>query len=103
MCPSCPKNELQSAEIQIKLSFLIKIAQYPSSSSMIEKYNLTDYLILDSLTQSINYNVKILIPTIKINCDENPDLNNNQRIKMDILDKIKQNRRRLFCFALMKT
>jgi hypothetical protein len=26
----------------------------------------------------------------KINCEENPDLNNNQRIKMDILHKVKQ-------------
>ena len=53
-------------------------------------YDLGDVYIVETDPFENNYNVKILIPSIKINCDENPDLNNNQRIKMDILDKIKQ-------------
>ena len=53
-------------------------------------YDLGNVYIVETDPFENNYNVKILIPAIKINCDENPDLNNNQRIKMDILDKIKQ-------------
>ena len=53
-------------------------------------YDLGNVYIVETDPFENNYNVKILIPTIKINCDENPDLNNNQRIKIDILDKIKQ-------------
>ena len=53
-------------------------------------YDLGNVYIVETDPFENNYNVKILIPSIKINCDENPDLNNNQRIKMDILDKIKQ-------------
>ena len=53
-------------------------------------YDLGNVYIVETDPFENNYNVKILIPTIKISCDENPDLNNNQRIKMDILDKIKQ-------------
>jgi hypothetical protein len=53
-------------------------------------YDLGNVYIVETDPFENNYNVKILIPTIKINCDENPDLNGNQRIKMDILDKIKQ-------------
>ena len=53
-------------------------------------YDLGDVYIVETDPFENNYNVKILIPSIKINCDENPDLNNNQRIKMDILHKIKQ-------------
>jgi len=53
-------------------------------------YDLGDVYIVETDPFENNYNVKILIPSIKINCEENPDLNNNQRIKMDILSKIKQ-------------
>jgi hypothetical protein len=53
-------------------------------------YDLGNVYIVETDPFENNYNVKILIPTIKINCEENPDLNNNQRIKIDILDKIKQ-------------
>ena len=53
-------------------------------------YDLGNVYIIETDPFENNYNVKVLIPTIKINCEENPDLNNNQRIKMDILDKIKQ-------------
>jgi hypothetical protein len=53
-------------------------------------YDLGDVYIVETDPFENNYNVKILIPSIKINCEENPDLNNNQRIKMDILNKIKQ-------------
>ena len=53
-------------------------------------YDLGNVYIVETDPFENNYNVKILIPTIKINCDENLDLNNNQRIKIDILDKIKQ-------------
>ena len=53
-------------------------------------YDLGNVYIVETDPFENNYNVKILIPAIKISCDENPDLNNNQRIKMDILDKIKQ-------------
>ena len=53
-------------------------------------YDLGNVYIVETDPFENNYNVKILIPTIKINCDENPDLNSNQRIKIDILDKVKQ-------------
>jgi hypothetical protein len=53
-------------------------------------YDLGDVYIVETDPFENNYNVKILIPSIKINCEENLDLNNNQRIKMDILSKIKQ-------------
>jgi len=53
-------------------------------------YDLGNVYIIETDPFENNYNVKVLIPTIKINCDENPDLNNNQRIKMDILDLIKK-------------
>lgn len=53
-------------------------------------YDLGDVYIVETDPFENNYNVKILIPSIKINCEKNPDLNNNQRIKMDILHKIKQ-------------
>ena len=53
-------------------------------------YDLGNVYIVETDPIEKNYNVKILIPTIKINCDENPDLNSNQRIKIDILDKVKQ-------------
>jgi hypothetical protein len=53
-------------------------------------YDLGNVYIVETDPFENNYNVKILIPSIKINCEENPDLNNNQRIKMDILSKIKQ-------------
>jgi len=53
-------------------------------------YDLGNVYIIETDPFENNYNVKVLIPTIKINCEENPDLNNNQRIKMDILDLIKK-------------
>jgi hypothetical protein len=53
-------------------------------------YDLGNVYIIETDPFENNYNVKILIPTIKINCGENPDLNNNQRIKLDILDLIKK-------------
>ena len=53
-------------------------------------YDLGNVYIVETDPFENNYNVKILIPAIKINCDENPDLNSNQRIKIDILDKVKQ-------------
>lgn len=53
-------------------------------------YDLGNVYIIETDPFENNYNVKILIPTIKINCEENPDLNNNQRIKLDILDLIKK-------------
>jgi hypothetical protein len=53
-------------------------------------YDLGNVYIIETDPFENNYNVKVLIPTIKINCEENPDLNNNQRIKLDILDLIKK-------------
>ena len=53
-------------------------------------YDLGNVYIIETDPFENNYNVKVLIPTIKINCEEKPDLNNNQRIKMDILDLIKK-------------
>jgi hypothetical protein len=34
--------------------------------------------------------IKILIPSINIKCDENPDLNDNQKIKFDIINLVKK-------------
>ena len=53
-------------------------------------YDLGNVYIVETDPFENNYNVKILIPSIKINCDENTDLNSNQRIKMDIFGKVKQ-------------
>ena len=41
-------------------------------------YDLGNVYIIETDPFENNYNVKVLIPTIKINCEENPDLNNNQ-------------------------
>lgn len=50
--------------------------------------------VLNRLQGSSNQNtptaVKILIPSINIKCDENPDLNDNQKIKSDIINIVKK-------------
>ena len=50
--------------------------------------------VLNRLQGSSNQNtptaVKILIPSISIKCDENPDLNDNQKIKSDIINLVKK-------------
>jgi hypothetical protein len=53
-------------------------------------YDLGDVYIVETDPFENNYNVKVLIPAIKINCDENPNLNNIQTIKMDILNIVKK-------------
>ena len=53
-------------------------------------YDLGDVYIVETDPFENNYNVKVLIPSIKINCDENPNLNNIQTIKMDILNIVKK-------------
>jgi hypothetical protein len=53
-------------------------------------YDLGDIYIVETDPFENNYNVKVLIPSIKINCDENPNLNNIQTIKMDILNIVKK-------------
>jgi hypothetical protein len=53
-------------------------------------YDLGDIYIVETDPFENNYNVKVLIPAIKINCDENPNLNNIQTIKMDILNIVKK-------------
>jgi hypothetical protein len=45
------------------------------------------FYIIGSITPTA---VKILIPSINIKCDENPDLNDNQKIKSDIINIVKK-------------
>ena len=53
-------------------------------------YMLSDLYKVETDPFENNYNVKILIPTITLDCPEEPELNNNQKIKLDILDIVKK-------------
>jgi hypothetical protein len=53
-------------------------------------YMLSDLYKVETDPFENNYNVKILIPTMTLDCPEEPELNNNQKIKLHILDIVKK-------------
>ena len=53
-------------------------------------YTLSDVYKIETDPFENNYNVKILIPTIKLDCPEDPDVNNSQALKLKVLDVVKK-------------
>jgi hypothetical protein len=53
-------------------------------------YMLSELYKVETDPYENRYNVKILIPTMSLDCPEEPELNNNQKIKLMILDTVKK-------------